>query len=206
MAEHFWHRKRWLEAQVRRALANGAGRVLVAGAGFDTLALRLAPEFPHVDWVEFDHPATQRAKRRAMERAGIAAPANLHFEPGHFESESLPQTLRPVAGGSVVVAEGLLMYLPPTSVRVFLAGVARLPGPGVELLFSFMRADVRLGSWMLSALRRRGEPLLWSIEPTALAGFVGECGLTLAEHVSGEALAAAEGVRFRGEDVARATR
>ncbi|MBS0657956.1 MAG: class I SAM-dependent methyltransferase [Verrucomicrobia bacterium] len=204
MAEHFWHRKRWIEARVRRALEAGTRRVVVAGAGFDTLALRLAPEFGGVDWIEFDHPASQRFKLRAMERAGIAQPPNLHLRPGHFEADTLPAEVGDSAP-IVVVAEGLLMYLPSEAVREFLRGLGRIPGAGVELIFSFMRADVRLGRWVEAALRRRGEPLLWSIEPAALAAWLAECGLNLREQISGEDLARAEGVQFRGEDLAVAT-
>src|SRR3954463_10787428 len=43
---HFMLRKRWIEHAVRSALARGARRVVVIGAGYDTLALRLAREFP----------------------------------------------------------------------------------------------------------------------------------------------------------------
>src|SRR5689334_20516801 len=36
ISEHFWHRKQWLEAQIRGELGRGCGRVVIAGAGFDT--------------------------------------------------------------------------------------------------------------------------------------------------------------------------
>jgi O-methyltransferase involved in polyketide biosynthesis len=56
---HFMLRKRWIEEAVRGALGRGCQRVVVLGAGYDTLAARLAPQFPAVRFVEIDHPATQ---------------------------------------------------------------------------------------------------------------------------------------------------
>lgn len=49
---HYWHRKRWIEAGCRGAIAEGFLRVVVLGAGFDTLAVRLAGEFPRIDFIE----------------------------------------------------------------------------------------------------------------------------------------------------------
>src|SRR5258706_11942164 len=56
---HFMLRKRWIEEAARAALADGIGQLVVVGAGFDTLAARLAPEYPQAKFIELDHPATQ---------------------------------------------------------------------------------------------------------------------------------------------------
>jgi O-methyltransferase involved in polyketide biosynthesis len=78
---HYAVRKRYIEAVVREFLANDGQRVVVLGAGLDTLATRLAVEFPAVDFVELDHPATQRRKRRAVD-----PPVNLSFQPADFSA------------------------------------------------------------------------------------------------------------------------
>ena len=75
---HYWHRKRWIESRCRVAIKEGVTHVVVIGAGFDTLALRLAGEFPDVRWIELDHPATQGAKQRGLNRGGLAVPSSLH--------------------------------------------------------------------------------------------------------------------------------
>ncbi|TMH30125.1 MAG: class I SAM-dependent methyltransferase [Betaproteobacteria bacterium] len=71
---HFMLRKRWIEQAVRGAIARGARRVVVVGAGYDTLAARLAPEFPGVRFIEVDHPATQAVKRVAVPSATRCRP------------------------------------------------------------------------------------------------------------------------------------
>ena len=59
---HYIVRKRYLEDVVRDSLGSGTDQVVVLGAGFDTLALRLHQEFPAAVFIEIDHPATQKIK------------------------------------------------------------------------------------------------------------------------------------------------
>ena len=66
-------RKRFVEDEVRAALAEGLEQAVVLGAGYDPLALLLRPEFPNVRFFELDHPATQAVKRRAPGGARRAA-------------------------------------------------------------------------------------------------------------------------------------
>lgn len=54
---HYWHRKRWIEQWCRRGIADGCTRIVVLGAGFDTLGCRLAQEFSGLQVIEIDHPA-----------------------------------------------------------------------------------------------------------------------------------------------------
>jgi Leucine carboxyl methyltransferase len=60
-------RKCYIENHVRRLLPL-VKQVLVLGAGYDTLAHRLAGEFPHWTFYEVDHPATSKVKLRALQR------------------------------------------------------------------------------------------------------------------------------------------
>ena len=50
--------KRFFETQARKTIADGATQVLVLGAGYDLLCLRLGLVFPDVSFLEIDHPAT----------------------------------------------------------------------------------------------------------------------------------------------------
>jgi O-methyltransferase involved in polyketide biosynthesis len=63
---HYALRKRYLEDAARDALNAGVRQLVVFGAGFDTLALRLAGSFPDAEFFELDHPATQAIKTRAL--------------------------------------------------------------------------------------------------------------------------------------------
>lgn len=183
---HYLARKRRIEIAVREALAAGAARVVVIGAGFDTLAWRLRGEFPGVDFWELDHPATQEVKRRALGEA-----ANFSYRPLDLTARSPAGASDLVVGPcSVFVVEGLTMYLPEERVVALLRDCAALAGRTGRVIFTYMEEDEAgsigfRGQHPLVAawLERRSEPFLWGVGRERLAGFLERCGLGAAERV-----------------------
>ncbi len=173
---HYWHRKRWIEARCRAALTQGVQRVIVIGAGFDTLALRLAPEHPDVQWFELDHPDTQAAKQRGMAVHHVPLPNNLRMLACDLTREGLPPQLVRDQLATLVILEGLLMYLPQPVVQSWLATqLPSLSTKRVRIIFSYMvlwpqgRPGFRPASRMIDAwLRWRGEPFAWWQAPEVL--------------------------------------
>ena len=177
LCAHFMVRKRWIEHAARGALKRGCAQVVVIGAGYDTLAARLAPEFAHVRFIEVDHPATQAVKRRA-----VPAAANLSFVPADLARvplrEALAGSLAP--GSSLYIAEGVLMYLTRAQVDAFFAAV------GDEVVFTVMEPtrDGRIAfhnaTWLERALLRLwGEPFRSALGRHELARFLAERGFRL---------------------------
>jgi methyltransferase (TIGR00027 family) len=168
---HFALRKRAIEEAVRAALADGVRQVVVLGAGFVTLAARLHTKFPKVQFFELDHPATQAAKRRTLERVGLVG-ANLAFVPLDLRSTTPEVALRGAPGflpdaTSIVVVEGLLMYIQAEAVERTLLGLRQALGPGSQLALTFMarRPDGRIQfanqTWVATRwLHHRQEPFL----------------------------------------------
>ncbi len=183
-------RKRFLDDETRQALAEGTTQVLVVGAGLDTLAPRLAAEFPEASFVEIDHPATQAVKRAALETLGDIAP-NLHLLPVDLAKADLAGTLRGLGAWSpeapsVVIAEGLLMYLPETAVSGFLATARHQTAPGSRLLFTYVRRDrhgrIYLGKGsglMRIGFELLGEPMRWGLRDGELESFLEHSGYRL---------------------------
>ena len=172
---HFMLRKRWIEEAVRGALARGCQRVVVLGAGYDTLAARLAPQFPAVRFIEIDHPATQAVKRAAIERP------NLQFIAADLARTPLQQALPPGGGASVFVLEGLLMYLTPGEQDALFAAL-----PAAEVVFTVMeaKADGRIAfhnaTWLERALLALWkEPFKSAVSRDALPAVLGGWGLRL---------------------------
>ncbi|PAW66669.1 MAG: hypothetical protein B9S38_13440 [Verrucomicrobiia bacterium Tous-C4TDCM] len=177
---HYLARKRWIEIAVREALAGGAARVVVLGAGFDTLAWRLHGEFPEVEFLELDHPATQRVKRRVLGEA-----ANFSYGQVDLALQSLADSPGLDASMSTVfVAEGLTMYLREERVAALLRDFAALAGPAGRVVFTFMEQNAAgsigfrgqnplVAAW----LKLRSEPFLWGIRRDRLPGFLASCGL-----------------------------
>jgi methyltransferase (TIGR00027 family) len=193
--EAFAHRKAFCERQAREGIGAGATQVLVLGAGYDTLGWRLAPEFPGVGFFEIDHPATARLK--AIGIAELGQRDNLHLIQEDLGERSLVEVLTAnrswdPAAQSVVVAEGLLMYLPPAGARDLFGQCAEIVGTGSRIAFTHVgtgddgRPDA--GRWtglVLWLLEVSGEPWLWSLRPEELARFLEETGWTNAPGLVG---------------------
>ena len=194
-------KKRFLDDEVRRAIEGGARQLLLVGAGFDTLAVRVAREFADIGCFEIDHPATQRVKRGAIESAKLER-SNLHLVAVDLASTSLPEALEQAPHWksdvvSVVVAEGVLMYLDESDVVTFLEGVRATTAAGSTLLFTYVRTDehgvLLIGKntgFTRAALKISGEPLKWGIRQDALADFLEAWGYTLDQSPTPEQLRA----------------
>jgi methyltransferase (TIGR00027 family) len=203
----FAHRKAFCEQQVREGISSGATQILVLGAGDDTLGWRLAPELSKVNFFEIDHPATARLKAKGIYAMGQRE--NLFLIAEDLGEQKLEDVLRANAlwdhdgAPTVIIAEGLVMYLPPEAVRELFCQCSAITGADSRIAFSYIPtgADGRpdVGRWtglMLWLQKVVGEPWLWSIRPEELGLFLEESGWT---HVSETASATGKyGVEFFG--------
>ena len=194
--QHYQHRKRWLECRVKDAIGEGFERLVVFGAGFDTLGYRLSGEFPKTEIIELDHPATQGAKLRDLEQNQITIPTNLKFSSLDLSRESLPAELLKGSVSTVFVIEGVLMYMLPEIVDQLFEFLRKLEAQRVRVLFSFMtkwpngRIAFQPTSWVIDKwLAWRKEPFEWGLEPEAMKGFLSSRGFDLSEQISTQQLA-----------------
>ena len=158
---------------------------------------RLAPEFPDVNFFEIDHPATARFKARgigAMEKRD-----NLFLIAEDLSERKLEDVLKAneqwdQSARTVIVAEGLVMYLPPKAVRDLFCQCAVVAGVGSRIAFSYIPsgADGRpdVGRWtglMLWLQKVVGEPWIWSIHPEEFGPFLKKTGWTNTPRLAGAA-------------------
>lgn len=195
--EAFGHRKAFCQRQVTEGIADGVTQVLVLGAGYDTLGWRLAPEFPGVNFFEIDHPATMKSKARGVEAMGERD--NLILIPADLGKRTLADTLTESklwnhAAQAVIIAEGLVMYLPGGAVRDMFRQCAAVTGAGSRIAFSYIpsgadgRPDVGRSTGLMLWLQRVvGEPWIWSIRPEELRPFLAASGWTNAPEPAGPA-------------------
>ena len=193
--EAFAHRKAFCEQQVREMIGGGAGQVLVLGAGYDTLGWRLAPEFPGVDFFEIDHPATAVPKTKGV--AALGGKDNLHLIGEDLGQRQMVDVLAAhrkwdKSKATVIVAEGLVQYLPGEAVRDLFLQAAAITGPGSRVVFTYTStgADGRPdgGKWtglILWLLKSSKEPWLFSIRPEELTGFLHKTGWTYLPEAEG---------------------
>jgi len=188
--EAFAHRKAFCERQVRTGIDAGAAQVLVLGAGYDTLGCRLAPEFLDVNFYEIDHPATAAFKAKGINAMGRRD--NLFLIAEDLGENKLVDVLTANASWNpraqtVIIAEGLVMYLTSDAVRDLFHQCAVVTGTESRIAFSYIPqgADGRpdVGKWtglMLWLQKAVKEPWLWSIHPEKLESFLDENGWMLA--------------------------
>ena len=193
--EAFAHRKAFCERQVRDGIGAGATQVLVLGAGYDTMGWRLAPEFSGVNFFEIDHPATARLKARGIDAMGQRD--NLCLIAEDLGQQKLTDILKTnvswdQSAQTVIIAEGLVMYLLPEAVRDLFCQCAAIAGTGSRIAFSYIPtgADGRpdAGRWtglMLWLQNAAGEPWNWSIRPEKLGQFLEESGWAHAPEQAG---------------------
>ncbi len=212
ITSHYWHRKRWIERYCRKTIANGFERVVVLGAGFDTLGLRLSKELSQIEVFEIDHPATQSAKRRALSVSSTAQPANLRFVALDLSVEALPVNLLSDGKATIFIIEGVLMYLSPADVDRLFHSLRQLSSNRICIVFSFMTKwpDGGLGfrprSWLVDCwLAWRNEPLTWALEPHAMKDFLTSRHFKLVEMAETRQFtdqSAASGRALEGENLA----
>jgi len=195
---HYALRKRFIEENARGFLEQGGRQLVVLGAGFDTLASRIAEEHPAVTCLEVDHPGTQQTKRQALTARGRAG---VHLVPADLARDRVGDALASIPGfvpqrPTFFVLEGVSMYLDEASVARLLGDCARLGGPGTRIAWTFMTPDEDgriafrrsrrrlIDSWLQS----RGEPFTWGIRRERLEPFLGPCGLSVLEMASAATL------------------
>ena len=188
--EAFAHRKAFCERQARDGIDAGVTQILVLGAGYDTMGWRLTPEFSEVNFIEIDHPATVRLKAKGLDAMGRRK--NLCLIAEDLGKRKLVDVLKSnelwdQSARTVIVAEGLVMYLSSEAVRDLFSQSALVAGVGSRIVFSYIPtgADGRpdAGRWtglMLWLQKVAGEPWTWSIRPEELGVFLEETGWKIA--------------------------
>jgi methyltransferase (TIGR00027 family) len=175
--EGFGYRKVFINEQVKNAIEGGAEQVLVLGAGFDTLCLRLAPYYRGVDFYEIDHPTTSEAKAKGVANCGN--PENLHLIAADLAKCSLSDALSQAVNwdpskSSVVVAEGLLQYLDDADVHHLFREVAECLC--LKSRFIFTHAIPQDRKLLQTILKLISEPFRSSISSAELPGYIANCG------------------------------
>ena len=188
---HFMLRKRLIETAVTEAISRGASQVVVLGAGFDTLALRLHRSHPSVTFIEIDHPATQRCKRAIVD-ADRAAGNNLVFHPADLAHQPLEGALLGIpayrrSANSLFVIEGVLMYLTHAEVAALFRVFGAHGGSDSRVVFTVMepmaggRIDFHNSTPLVRRLLRLwSEPFKSGFAIAELLAFLHQYGFVLA--------------------------
>lgn len=145
--QHCAMRKLFIEQQVRAAIDAGAKKVFILGAGYETLALRLHKEFQDVHFYELDRGRTREIKISALNELRLSKDKdlkkfselgnNLHFIDCDLSTNNWYENFNNEET-SVVIAEGLTMYLSEQEVSLLLDALRdKLMNEHSQLIISF---------------------------------------------------------------------
>lgn len=201
--QHIALRTRVIDELVASEVRLGALQVVLLGAGFDTRAYRLEALAPATVF-EVDHRATQARKRA---RAAVLLPCvrAQHFVPVDLEREELAVALGAAGfvpeARSVVLWEGVTMYLESEAIARTLAALRGLCARGAALLVTYHDGSGASGPASRStALMARllGEPFRSEWSPRDMRALLGDHGFVVEADTGRDDWARAAGRARRG--------
>lgn len=180
---HWMRRKREIDRLARQAAAQGFTQLVVLGAGLDTLTMRMSEQSLFERILSADHPATLSVIRGAIDLTDDIELLELDLLTHDVASALTASPAFDSTRHTLVVIEGVLMYLPPSQVQHILRSLAALPVPKARLVASWMLSEpgrpVGFQSQSRSTtrwLRRVGEPMLWGSTFEQLKALLREIG------------------------------
>ena len=173
-------RKRCIEKETRELLKQDVEQVVVLGAGLDTLACRLAEEFPNALFYEIDHPATHADKCSAVSHSNLSR-SNLELVSADLSKTSIGECLNKEArfkpsAKTLFLIEGVLMYLTEVEVRCLLRSIRLTMSGDTHVLFTAVEEEKKhrgaYGILLKAYLTIKGESLKWLCNQENIRQFI----------------------------------
>lgn len=190
-------RARFADDLAEEVVTHGLKQLVMLGAGFDSMVLRIKNVLGGVRVFEVDHPATQEVKRKVMTRLGV--PDNVRFVAVDFEQEDFVEKLKAAgfdpAQLSLVVWMGVSYYLTPQAMARTLTQIGSLGGAGLRLTFDYILQGVIDGTTrnpeaFIAAQRvaQLGEPWIFGLKPEEVGDYLAAFGFKLIKDYDPEEL------------------
>ncbi len=184
MVCHWMRRKQVIDRIARSAAAEGFTQLVVIGAGLDTLAFRLDAEHAFARVLSGDHPATQRAIRRSVhDSASGVSLVEIDLTTDDAREAIVRSPAFDPAQPTLVLIEGVLMYLTQSTAANILRALSLLHTPRARLVVSWMLppdngvVGFRSQSGLVTRwLKRQSEPMLWGSTPTDVEQLLTDTG------------------------------
>jgi methyltransferase (TIGR00027 family) len=174
MSAYLERRTAWFDGVTLRGLAEGLRQVVIVAAGYDCRALRFRT--PGVRFFELDHPATQHDKRAILEELG-ADVSGIGFAAADFTVDDIRGALSDAGHDSMIptllLVEGLLVYLAEDVIRVLLRALRDQAADGSRMAVSISRGQ---NARFNAAVSQIGEPARSGFTPRRAAALLQDCG------------------------------
>lgn len=163
--------------------ASEFANIFILGAGFDSRAIRFQNQLQQSRIFELDHPISQKNKIAKIQELKIPTLSNLSYIPIDFNQQNLAQAFQklPIEQGekSLFILEGLIMYLPPSTVDNIFSAIDAYAPTDSEIIFDYVYSDVLAGEStsygsveVLEGLKNIGEHWIFGIEKGHLETFL----------------------------------
>lgn len=204
---HMAMRKLMIEQKIIEAIDNGTKQVVICGAGYDVLCLYLHIKYPDVIFYELDLEQTQQLKLNTIKKLNppdstlndelkkiakhyIRNFENLRFVPCNLSNNLWCQCLYNQGFNknepSIVIAEGLTMYLPEIDVKNILniLKFCVLNNKKSKLIISFIDKYIQDTKISEYARKETGEEYLFTLPLKDVNKFVYNHGLIVEEYIT----------------------
>ena len=180
-------RTRHIDDVVEDSLKTGIRQIVNLGAGLDSRAYRI-DALRNGRVFELDLPATQEYKKSRVREILGSLPGHVTYVPIDFAKQDLATVLDSVGfdrkAKSLLIWEGVMMYIPESAVDATLRFVATNAAPGSRIVFDyFLESDLRAPTPSLRETTGRvaalGEPFVFGIPGDDARAFVTQRGLTV---------------------------
>ncbi|MBN2413454.1 SAM-dependent methyltransferase [candidate division KSB1 bacterium] len=194
---YFIARTAYMDQIFRESLEENIPQIVLLGAGYDTRSFRFANNIRDTKIFELDIQTTQNHKKQLLQAVDIKTPGQLSFVSMNFKKDSLDRVLVnagfDIAGKTLFIWEGVSYYLTAGAVDDILYFVRKNSPAGSIIVFDYMTTKIES--------IKQGEPFLFWIDPTQIAGFLSEREFTILEHldvndIENRFLSAADGTVF----------
>ncbi len=192
---YLYARTKFIDSVFENALLNKFEQIVILGAGYDSRAYRFYSDTTKSTKIfEIDIATTQREKLNTLDKAQIDIPDNLKFVAVNFMKDDLKQRLTEngfvIGARTLVVWEGVTMYLDEASFEKTLADIKEICGEGSELVFDYFYKDMVDGddSYLGAKISRAvvneiDEDYTFGIEKGEFDSYVGYLGFKVIDHM-----------------------
>jgi methyltransferase (TIGR00027 family) len=173
------------------AIADGVRRIMVLGAGFDTLGLTLLHADAELLVAELDRPAMVEAKELALAAADVAPPWPRSVAVDLSDTRALTRALDAAgwrqSDPALCVAELALEYLEPGAAFAVLSTIGTLSHPRSRIACTVRFGDVD-DDHLAAATAAVGEPMRFRPLSAELPALVARAGLDVLSWCGGRLL------------------
>ena len=196
-------RKFMVRHRIEKAIAQGVGQIIILGGGYDSAAFCLSKKHSNVNFYELDRGATRYIKIKALadilntttqnaenDFATTIFHENLYYARCDLAKDNLLDILEKNNFNSkkdtLVIAEGLTMYLAEHDIKKLLQSIHSLLGDNNEMILSFFYSKTLYSSQVADRMQRlSNEQYRFALPPDKVFGFAADFDFLVEEKILG---------------------